>query len=279
MYKVKRMFRKLFTPVTIMCVPHGCSESYKFRVPAALIALCMVLSSIGAWKAYALKDDAVEYARASKELRFFKTQFAEMESTLSALTVANAEFQTLFSMENKEDVLDRMNASDTGSLDMNFLQKQISETIGRSGEIQSYLDGASNLYMATPMGWPVTGQTTSKFGIRTNPVRGNSQFHSGLDIAARPGTPVRVTADGIVSFSGRSGSNGNLVAVEHGFGYTTYYAHNKKIDVKVGQVVARGDVIAYVGSTGSTTGPHLHYEIWKNGDSVDPQPYVKGGNR
>jgi murein DD-endopeptidase MepM/ murein hydrolase activator NlpD len=112
-----------------------------------------------------------------------------------------------------------------------------------------------------------------------NPVKGNSQFHSGLDIAARPGTPVRVTADGIVSFSGRSGSNGNLVAVEHGFGYTTYYAHNKKIDVKVGQVVSRGDVIAYVGSTGSTTGPHLHYEIWKNGDSVDPQPYVKGGNR
>ncbi|MEJ2696668.1 MAG: M23 family metallopeptidase [Candidatus Sulfobium sp.] len=102
------------------------------------------------------------------------------------------------------------------------------------------------------------------------------EFHSGLDIAAEPGEPVRATADGIVIFAGWSGNNGNLVAIEHGLGFRTYYAHNRKVVVKVGQKVKRGQVISYVGSTGRSTGPHVHYEIWHEGKRVNPKKYIKG---
>jgi murein DD-endopeptidase MepM/ murein hydrolase activator NlpD len=112
--------------------------------------------------------------------------------------------------------------------------------------------------------------------MRIHPIRGGNDFHTGLDISTKPGEPVHVTADGIVSFSGWSGANGNLVAIEHGFGYETFYAHNKETVVKVGQIVKRGDVIAYVGSTGSSTGPHLHYEIWKEGKIINPKPFIMG---
>jgi murein DD-endopeptidase MepM/ murein hydrolase activator NlpD len=87
---------------------------------------------------------------------------------------------------------------------------------------------------------------------------------------------VRATADGIVSFSGWSGGNGNLVVLEHGFGYSTFFAHNKKVNVKVGQIIKRGDIISYIGSTGNSTGPHVHYEVWKDGKSVNPYKYLKG---
>jgi len=87
---------------------------------------------------------------------------------------------------------------------------------------------------------------------------------------------VRATADGVVSFAGWSGGSGNLVGIEHGFGYATFYAHNTKSAVVVGQFVKRGDVIAYSGSTGSSTGPHSHYEIWKDGRHINPMPFIEG---
>jgi murein DD-endopeptidase MepM/ murein hydrolase activator NlpD len=96
-----------------------------------------------------------------------------------------------------------------------------------------------------------------------------------MDISCPPGTPVRATADGIVSFSGWSGGSGNLVVIEHGHGFSTFYAHNRLNVVKVGKKVKRGDIISYVGSTGNSTGPHLHYEVWKDGRHTNPYSYVK----
>jgi murein DD-endopeptidase MepM/ murein hydrolase activator NlpD len=105
---------------------------------------------------------------------------------------------------------------------------------------------------------------------------GRADFHSGIDISSSPGNPVKATADGIVSFAGWSGGSGNLVVLEHGHGFSTFYAHNRKLNVRVGQKVRRGDVISYVGSTGDSTGPHVHYEIWKEGKPVNPKDYLKG---
>jgi murein DD-endopeptidase MepM/ murein hydrolase activator NlpD len=102
------------------------------------------------------------------------------------------------------------------------------------------------------------------------------RFHSGIDLACDPGTPIHATADGIVSHSGWAGGNGNVVVLEHGHGYSTIYAHNRNNAVKVGQQVRRGDVIGYVGSTGRTTGPHVHYEVLKDGKNVNPAPYLAG---
>lgn len=277
MYRLKIIFRKLFTPVTIMFVPHNSRRTFRFIVPSVGLVLAGMLCFLGMGYVYTLADAAFKYFPTKKKLDYYQSQFVELESTIASLKMANNEFKRLFSMDSKEDVLETMNPSDSGAIDMKILRDQINKTIDTVGEIRDYLSEQRDLYMGTPMGWPVSGWLTSGFGYRVHPIRGSREFHTGLDISARPGTAVRATADGIVSFAGRSGANGNLVALEHGFGYSTYYAHNKKIDVKVGDVVKRGDIISYVGSTGSSTGPHVHYEIWKDGKNVNPKPFLKGG--
>jgi len=277
MYKLRIVLRKLFTPVTIMFVPHNSRRTLRFIVPSVGLFLAGLLCILGIGYVYKLADAAFKYFPTKKKLDYYQSQFVELESTIASLKMADNEFKRLFSMNTREDVLETMNPSDSGAIDMKILRDQINKTIDNVGEIRDYLSEQRDLYMATPMGWPVSGWLTSGFGYRVHPIRGSREFHTGLDISARPGTAVRATADGIVSFAGRSGANGNLVALEHGFGYSTYYAHNKKIDVKVGDVVKRGDIISYVGSTGSSTGPHVHYEIWKDGKNVNPQPFLKGG--
>ncbi len=106
---------------------------------------------------------------------------------------------------------------------------------------------------------------------------GKPNFHTGTDISVPHGTHVKATADGIVSFSGWTAGSGNTVVVEHGYGFSTAYAHNQRNLVKVGQRVKRRDAIAVSGSTGVSTGPHVHYEIWKNGHHVDPAAYLARG--
>lgn len=128
---------------------------------------------------------------------------------------------------------------------------------------------------AKPAGWPTTGQITSGFGWRRSPYGGGRQFHEGIDIAAPPGTPVVATGAGTVVLAGWHGPYGYAVIVDHGFGFKTLYAHNQRLAVTVGTPVKRGQVIAYVGSSGRSTGPHLHYEVFVNGQQTNPWPYLE----
>ncbi len=124
-----------------------------------------------------------------------------------------------------------------------------------------------------PSGWPVARNSavvTSGFGVP----RGRS-YHEGIDLSAPAGTPVKATADGVVSFAGRSGDFGRLVIIDHGGGWQTRYAHLKRIKVKKGKKVRRGDVIGTVGKSGNATGNHLHYEVRHDGNPVDPRPYLR----
>lgn len=141
-------------------------------------------------------------------------------------------------------------------------------------EIQGFLNDQRSLLAAKPTGWPVKGWTTSAFGMRTDPFSGRRKMHEGYDIAARTGTPVVATADGIVSQAKTMPGYGKIVIIDHGYGYRTYYAHNSKIHVKVGQRVNRGDKVASVGNTGRSTGSHVHYEIRLNGVPVNPKKYL-----
>ena len=118
---------------------------------------------------------------------------------------------------------------------------------------------------------PISGRISSRYGVSSS-IR--SSRHTGLDIAATRGTPIKVVADGTVTFAKYNGSYGNLVKVDHGNGVETWYAHTNKMYVKVGDKVKAGDVIAAVGSTGNSTGPHLHLEIRINGKHVNPQLYL-----
>jgi len=129
---------------------------------------------------------------------------------------------------------------------------------------------------AKPSIWPTRGHVTSGFGWRPSPFGKRGEFHDGYDIAAPYGTAIVATGAGRVVFAGWRGAYGRAVMLDHGYGLVTLYGHTSRIVVSVGQRVKRGQVIAYVGSTGRSTGPHLHYTVLVNGREVSPRPYLPG---
>jgi murein DD-endopeptidase MepM/ murein hydrolase activator NlpD len=157
---------------------------------------------------------------------------------------------------------------------MEVLREQIEAAVQSVSEIRSYIAEQKDLHLATPFGWPVAGRISSSYGYRNHPVLEERKFHTGVDISVSSDSEVKATADGIVSFAGWTENGGIVVVAEHGHGFRTAYAHNRKALVRVGQRIARGEVIAMSGSTGVSTGPHVHYEIWKNGRSTDPAGYL-----
>lgn len=131
------------------------------------------------------------------------------------------------------------------------------------------------IWASRPSIWPTTGRITSNFGYRLHPVVGENMFHEGLDIANQPMTPIYATADGVVMQAGSRDYYGNVVFIKHYDNQMeTIYGHMNKISVKYGQRVNRGEIIGYMGSTGRTTGPHLHYEVRLSGKCVNPLGYI-----
>ncbi len=128
--------------------------------------------------------------------------------------------------------------------------------------------------LVLPSIWPVNGPLMSYFGHRTDPFSGDGAFHTGVDISASMGTPVKVTGDGVVAHAEWGGSYGKLVVVDHGQGVQTYYAHLSRFSVVAGQSIRRGEIVGYSGATGRVTSPHLHYEVRKGGVPVNPRPYM-----
>lgn len=152
-------------------------------------------------------------------------------------------------------------ADDLGALDVDALA-------GR-------LDELHDVDTTRPQLWPVEGIITSPFGYRHSPYGdGAWRLHKGLDIAVPYGTPILATSDGLVVFSGWDSGHGNMVVLDHGQGVATRYCHASQLLVSEGDEVYAGDTLALVGSTGISTGPHLHYEIWIDGEAVDPLPYL-----
>ncbi|MEE8319343.1 MAG: M23 family metallopeptidase [bacterium] len=141
-------------------------------------------------------------------------------------------------------------------------------------ELVEYLEDQKSLLASTPSIWPTRGWRTSGFGYRTSPFTGRREMHKGVDVATRTGTAILAPADGIVIFAGREGGFGNMVILDHGYGLVTKFGHASTIEVKRSQRVNRGDVIAKVGNTGRSTGPHLHYEILVNGVAANPMRYI-----
>ena len=146
------------------------------------------------------------------------------------------------------------------------------------GEYETSDDGDYQAYIpATNSGamiWPITGPITSEFGWRSHPIFGGQRFHSGIDIGGDYGLPIHAAQGGVVSHAGWIGGYGNTVMIDHGGGIVTLYGHNDSLAVDVGQYVNQGDVIAYCGSTGNSTGPHCHFEVRLDGEPVSPFNYL-----
>jgi len=158
--------------------------------------------------------------------------------------------------------------------DLEALGQEITSRERSFRELKTLLEEKRSVLASTPTIWPVKGMVTAGYGYRTSPFTGQREMHEGLDVAAPHGTPIVATADGVVSFSGPLSAFGNVVFVNHGHGFTTFYAHNSSNRVTEGQTVKRGEVIAHVGASGRATGPHVHYEVQVNGATVNPLKYI-----
>jgi murein DD-endopeptidase MepM/ murein hydrolase activator NlpD len=137
--------------------------------------------------------------------------------------------------------------------------------------VEGWFDGAGRSERRGHMGMPVAGRISSGFGFRLHPILGFLRLHKGLDIAAPHGSPVYAAVDGVVQFAGRNGGYGNYVKLAHGQGLSSAYGHLSRIAVGPGERVRRGEVIGHVGSTGMSSGPHLHWEVWRDGRPVNPR--------
>ena len=194
-----------------------------------------------------LNGEVIESVNSKEDAETIKEQLELQDITITQIITENAEEINTHELEVAKN---------------NVAEK--TQTTDKSEEIAN-IDG---IEIAT---LPITGTISSRYGVSS---RIRSSTHTGLDIAASTGTPIKVIADGTVTSAQYTGSYGYLVKVEHGNGVESWYAHTSKMYVKAGDEVKAGDVIAAVGSTGNSTGPHLHLEIRINGQHVNPQKYI-----
>jgi len=158
---------------------------------------------------------------------------------------------------------------------INQLAGQFDTQQAQLSALQSLLLDAKIESNLKPTGMPVPGYISSYFGVRPDPFDGRSARHTGIDIATPIGTPVHAVAEGMVTFAGVRSGYGNVVEIDHGNGYMTRYAHNSALEVRPGQHVQVGDVVADAGSTGRSTGSHVHFEVWYDGRVVNPLAFVR----
>jgi murein DD-endopeptidase MepM/ murein hydrolase activator NlpD len=155
-----------------------------------------------------------------------------------------------------------------------LLANTVAEEGPRLRELEHVLERTGKLVSNLPLKWPVRGAVKSPFGMRKSPWTNEPEFHKGMDIGSPPGTPIRAPAPGRVSTASSGGGYGKHVTIDHGSRIKSRYGHLMRIDVKVGQRVEKGDIIGLVGSTGRSTGPHLHYEVIVDGQRVNPRGFL-----
>ena len=209
----------------------------------------------------------------------------ESEATVDSAPAVDAEYYTDSELNREIEEERRKAAEEEKKLSVETLSFQMSEE-------ELYDDTEAEIFRIPPPSYcsydkpaitfkyqaPLKGIITSKFGYRDHPIIEDASFHTGLDIAAKKGTAIAAFADGTVLESGKNATYGNYLLVEHTNGIRSFYGHNSKLNVKKGQRVKMGQKVAEVGSTGMSTGPHLHFEIRKGKIRVDPAMYIYGGS-
>jgi murein DD-endopeptidase MepM/ murein hydrolase activator NlpD len=154
------------------------------------------------------------------------------------------------------------------------IDANLSRLTEKSRKLEAFYQDQRVMLSSTPSVWPVHGYLSAGFGNRVDPFTGQYDFHPGLDISSPLGTKVEAPADGVVVSCGDKGGYGNAIVIDHKYGIVTRYAHLSGFNVKPGQRVKRGDVIGFVGNSGKSTAPHLHYEVWVNDQAQNPIHYI-----
>ena len=279
------------------------------RSLAALGLISMAVIGMGAYHFIDMRDDLAgknallaqlnaqesTIADQRSQIQSFAQKFNTLKSTMISLNEFEQKIRIMANLEHKTDSasLLAVGGSMPEDLDSNLplvqdhdrlvreMHNQM-EQVQQVGALQENsfttllksLEDKRNLLAATPSLRPVKGWISSNFGYRVSPFTGRKEFHKGLDIASRAGSQIIAPADGVVTYSGKKWLMGNMMTIDHGYGMITRYGHIQKLLKKKGNRVKRGELIALVGSTGRSTGPHVHYEVRLNGVPVNPVKYI-----
>ncbi|MBI4745103.1 MAG: M23 family metallopeptidase [Deltaproteobacteria bacterium] len=228
------------------------------------------------------------------QLQTFADKINDMEAELSRLRSLDTKIRVLTNTNNEEPGVKSRRLSLGGQggpepVQLSFNNEaSLAEMVSRLDrmnfeiksqekslhELHASIQDQESILVATPSIWPANGYVSSGFGYRESPFGSNYEFHDGLDISAPSGAPVLATADGVVTLTGNYGDTGNTIIISHGYGYETGYCHLSYIGVEKGQRIERGQEIGRVGSTGRSTGPHLHYLVKIAGSKVNPRNYL-----
>ena len=296
---------------TVVVFSGAMASPKKFRLPKkfAKIGLIVLITFLGTSLYFAqqymtLQENETELAKLRNESKIrkiqvekFSHQVKNFETEMARLERFEKKLRVITALENSPKSIEKnwglggpfglttssfntamsrgaANMVDRLSNRLGHLDKQAKIQSISFQELDNFFKNQKSLLSSTPSIWPTRGWVTSGFGFRKSPFTGLREKHEGWDIAARAGSTVRATADGEVVVEGREYGYGNLVEVDHGYGLMTRYGHNSKHLVKVGDRVKRGQVIALVGNTGRSTGPHVHYEVLLHGVPVSPKNYI-----
>lgn len=217
-----------------------------------------------------VQDDLQRVQQFDSKLRVMLNLDKEQGDTASAMGGAKTkDFSDSYLPIHRQELLARKM-----HVMLNQLNTEVRlEEVQQQDLMRAFRDN-KELLAATPSIWPTEGWISSPFGMRRSPFTGRREFHKGIDISNRKGTPIYAPAKGRVSFAGVDGGYGKSVVIRHGAGIMTRYAHMYRYIVKPNQTVTRGELIGYMGNTGRSTGPHLHYEVRLNGVCVNPMRYI-----
>ncbi len=287
--------------VTFMYVPGQSGNIRRFHVRRAhlrrasigAVCLCVVFGLLSV-------DYVVARSRMSELERLrdeTSTQRAQIEEFSERMEVISTRLANVDHFERKLRVITNLDPADPlplpgiGGMEDGLFSSgarrhsrmlEIADSLSEAAEVQEknmngligHLEDQTARLLATPSITPTKGWLTSSFGYRTSPFTGNREFHKGIDIAGRKGTPVLAPSNATVRFTGHKRALGNAIVLRHGYGVESIYGHLAEILVKNGQKVKRGDTIATMGTTGRSTGPHLHYQVTVNRKAVNPRNYI-----
>jgi murein DD-endopeptidase MepM/ murein hydrolase activator NlpD len=284
---------------TVIVVPDARSAFRRIRVSVPLVRTLLVALgglalALGALVVHyarlnaqvseldALRRDnaalSVQTHRYAESLVRLQTRFARLQSTVTKLGVMSGVEQTLpdaaLGGVGGATAVDNGPPSRDPDVALHTLSRSLTDLTERSERIESFYADQTVLLSHTPSVWPVRGYLSSGFGNRIDPFTGAKDFHPGIDVSAPRGTKVVAPANGVVVTAGRRGGYGNAIVIDHGYGIITRYGHLEAFNVRPGQRVRRGDVIGFVGSTGRSNAPHLHYEVWVNDKTQNPIQYI-----
>ncbi len=253
------------------------------------LALFGLISLFGLASSYArMVWKVAEFNHLRQEADTLRTRYAKLQRS-NAQTHEQLATLQMFATEVSAayGVKARIEGSDSVTSEAR-LAPTMSETLATFNTLRSFTrphfdstffaQGAEGITGMLSGSWPVAGTITCPYGSRTDPFSGEGAYHTGMDIAAPTGSAVTATADGTVSHADWMNGYGQLIIIDHGNGYETYYAHLSRVDVMDGQSIRRGERIGAVGTTGRSTGPHLHYEVRVGGVPINPYRFLSRGN-